>query len=487
MMAADTRRALERLDEGDLGPECPLPREWQDYFRALVGRDPRFAGARRYLRGDIAAVMRRLVPDDARVLEVGVGAGHVLAALPNRVRHGIDILPEAVRVARETDPSMRIERADALTFSAPDRYDAIVCDRLIHSTEDVQRLLDNLVAHLEEDGRIYLTCFNFLWAPPFEAMVRLGLSERPPEQNWFSEASLENLFTLSGVEPVSYVNRILVPLDVPALNTLVAQLPPFRFGALYRTYVLRRRRVRRDQNPTVSVVVPARNEEKNIAGVLARTPAMGASTELIFVEGGSSDGTWQEIQRAIASYRGPLRLKALQQTGKGKGDAVRLGFEHSGGGMLMILDADMTVRPEDLPKFFDAMTSGLADYVQGTRVVYPMEGNAMPFFNRVGNAVFAQMFSSLLDQQIKDTLCGTKVLWKKDYERLARGRGYFGELDPFGDYDLIFGARKLNLKIMEIPIRYKSRVYGTTNISRFRDGLLLLRMTAIAARKIKFL
>ncbi|HEY4016020.1 MAG TPA: glycosyltransferase [Polyangiaceae bacterium] len=487
MTAVDAGNSQDDEAAAVSGAECPLAPEWQEYFRALVGRDPRFAGARRYLRDDICAVMRRLVPEDARVLEVGAGAGHVLAALPNAVRHGIDILPEAVKVARETDPSMRIDRADALTFSAPVRYDAIICDRLIHSTEDVQRLLDNLVAHLEEDGRIYLTCFNFLWAPPFDVMARLGLSERAPEQNWFSESSLENLFTLSGVEAVHYVNRILVPVDVPAINTLVAQLPPFRYGALYRTYVLRRRRVRRDQNPTVSVVVPARNEAKNIAGVLARTPAMGAGTELLFVEGGSSDGTWEEIQRAIASYRGPLRLKALQQTGKGKGDAVRLGFEQSAGSMLMILDADMTVRPEDLPKFFDAMTSGLADYVQGTRVVYPMEGDAMPFVNRVGNAVFAQMFSSLLDQQIKDTLCGTKVLWKKDYERLARGRAYFGQLDPFGDYDLIFGARKLNLKIMEIPIRYKSRMYGTTNISRFRDGLLLLRMTAIAARKIKFL
>jgi 2-polyprenyl-3-methyl-5-hydroxy-6-metoxy-1,4-benzoquinol methylase len=469
------------------GPsDAPLAPEWLDHFRALLKDDPRFAGARRYLRSDICSVMRRLVPEEARVFEAGVGAGHVLAALPNRVRHGIDLLPEAVRAARLTDPGMRVELGDALTFARPERYDAIVCDRLLHSTVDVQQMLDNLVAHLEEDGRIYLTCFNFLWGLPIEIVARLGLAERSPDQNLFSEGALENLLTLSGLESVHFEDRILVPFDVPALNRFVSQIPPFSYASLYRTHVLRRRRVRRERNPTVSVVVPARNEARNIAGVVERTPPMGAGTEIVFVEGGSSDDTWGEIQRTIAAYRGPLRLSAYQQTGTGKGDAVRLGFEKASGSMLMILDADLTVRPEDLPKFFDAMTSGLADYVHGTRVVYPMEGKAMRFLNRVGNAVFARLFSSLLDQPIKDALCGTKVLWKKDYTRLAKGRAHLGELDPFGDFDLIFGALRLNLKIIEIPIRYKSRVYGDTNISRFRDGALLLRMMAIAARKIKF-
>jgi len=489
MISPDARHRYDDSPVVGIGAStsgAAVPPEWRAYFLALLHDQPRFVARRRYLRKDIAGVMRRLIPDDARVLEVGVGAGHVLAALPNDVRHGVDVLAEAVDAARRLDPAMRVELADVVTFHSPTRYDAIVCDRLLHSVADAQRMLDNMVAHLEEDGRIYLTCFNFLWGLPLGIATRLGLIERSPPENWFSESTLNNLFVLSGLEPVYFEDRVLVPFDVPALNSFAAQIPPFRFGSLYRTYVLRRRRVRREANPTVSVIVPARNEEKNIAGAIARTPPMGAKTEIVFVEGGSTDGTWAEIQRMIETYRGPLTLRAFRQTGKGKGDAVRLGFDKATGSMLMILDADLTVPPEELPKFYDAMASGLTDYVHGTRMVYPMEDEAMRFLNKAGNAFFARTFSFLLGQALKDTLCGTKVIWKHDYERLAKRRAYFGELDPFGDFDLIFGARKLNLKIMEIPIRYKSRVYGETNISRFRDGALLLRMTALAARKIKF-
>jgi len=233
-------------------------------------------------------------------------------------------------------------------------------------------------------------------------------------------------------------------------------------------------------------VVPARNEAGNIEAAVRRTPVMGAGTELIFVEGGSSDGTRERILEFVQSYKGPLELKFHAQSGKGKGDAVRTGFAHASGQLLMILDADLTVVPEDLPKFYEIMVSGLTDYVHGTRLVYPMEDKAMRFLNKLGNAFFAKTFSFLLDQPIKDTLCGTKVLWADDYKRIVRNRSYFGDFDPFGDFDLIFGARKINLKIMEIPVRYRNRTYGETNISRFRHGLLLLRMCVFASRKIKF-
>jgi glycosyltransferase involved in cell wall biosynthesis len=234
------------------------------------------------------------------------------------------------------------------------------------------------------------------------------------------------------------------------------------------------------------VIVPTRNEAGNVAAAIARTPVLGSSTELIFVEGGSTDGTWETIGEAIKSYRGPLKLSAYQQAGKGKGDAVRLGFSKATGDVLMILDADLTVPPEELPVFYDVIASGLGDYVQGTRLVYPMDPGAMRFFNKLGNMAFSQLFTYLLQQPIKDTLCGTKVLWRRDYERIAAGRHVFGDFDPFGDFDLIFGAARLNLKIVEVPVRYRERVYGETNISRWKHGLLLLRMSGIAARKLRY-
>jgi glycosyltransferase involved in cell wall biosynthesis len=213
---------------------------------------------------------------------------------------------------------------------------------------------------------------------------------------------------------------------------------------------------------------------------------MGAGTELIFVEGGSTDDTYDVIEKAIKnnSHRG---TKLSRQTGKGKGDAVRLGFNNASGDILMILDADLTVPPEDLPRFYEALFKGKAEFVNGVRLVYPMEKEAMRFFNLLGNKFFSLFFSWLLGQPIKDTLCGTKVLWKKDYERIAANRSYFGDFDPFGDFDLLFGAAKLNLKIIEIPIRYRERTYGTTNISRWRHGWLLLRMVFFALRRIKFI
>jgi glycosyltransferase involved in cell wall biosynthesis len=291
------------------------------------------------------------------------------------------------------------------------------------------------------------------------------------------------------VEVVHSEDRILFPLKIPLLdfflNKFLAKLPPWRLFSLYRIYVLRPRVVARPV-PKVTVLVPARNESGNIQGAIDRTPVMGSGTELIFIEGNSTDDTYARIEQGVRDYKGPLQLSLHKQTGKGKGDACRLGYAKATGDLVMILDADLTVPPEDLPKFYDAMVRGVADYVHGTRMLYPMESGAMRFLNKLGNATFAKIFSFVLDKPIQDTLCGTKVLWRKDYERIAANRAYFGDFDPFGDFDLIFGASKLNLKIMEIPIRYKNRTYGETNISRFRDGFLLLRMSIFAARKLKF-
>jgi glycosyltransferase involved in cell wall biosynthesis len=178
-------------------------------------------------------------------------------------------------------------------------------------------------------------------------------------------------------------------------------------------------------------------------------------------------------------------IKVLAQDGKGKGDAVRKAFEHARGDVLMILDADLTMPPEALPKFYEALASGKGEFINGTRLVYPMENDAMRFLNWVANRVFSWLFTWLLNQRFTDTLCGTKVLAKGHYQQIARNRNYFGDFDPFGDFDLIFGAAKANLKIIEIPIKYASRKYGETQISRFRHGWLLLRMVVFAFRKLK--
>ncbi len=465
---------------------------WRATFDRAAREMPRFSSGVRHLRGDVAATLRRVVPADARVLEVGCGRGDALASLRNAVRHGLDVSPAAVERARVDHPGLDVREGDALTFRSDERYDAIVCDRLVHSTPDIQMLLENLAAHLAPGGRVYLTCYNYLWEPALRVAERLGLKLPTPENNWLSESDLVNLFDLADLEVVKFEDRMLVPAPVPVVarlaNRFLAPLPVLRNLTVYRLYVLRRRAHPHpvSQPPRVSVVVPARNEEGNVPNIVARTPAMGRETELIFVEGGSTDGTRAAIERAMEEYRGPLKLSFHTQTGRGKGDAVRVGFANATGDLLMILDADLTMPPEELPKFYDVMVQGKTDYVHGTRLVYPMEHEAMRFLNKLGNIGFSKLFTFLLNQPLKDTLCGTKVVWARDWKRISEGRSYFGDFDPFGDFDLIFGAARLNLKILEIPIRYRDRTYGETNISRFRHGWMLLKMSAVAATKLKF-
>jgi len=240
------------------------------------------------------------------------------------------------------------------------------------------------------------------------------------------------------------------------------------------------------RKPSVSIIIPARNEAGNIKAIFERTPEMGKQTELVFVEGHSQDNTLQHVKNQIANHPQKTAI-ILNQEGKGKGDAVRLGFSKSKGDILMIMDADLTVAPEDLPRFYNALVSNKGEFINGVRLIYPMEKHAMRFLNILGNKAFSFLFTFLLGQPIKDTLCGTKVLWKKDYQRIAANRAYFGDFDPFGDYDLIFGATKLNLKIIDMPIRYRERTYGETNIQRWKHGWLLLRMVVFAARRLKFI
>jgi SAM-dependent methyltransferase len=480
-----------------------LREAWRAYY-AQAGREgPRHPQARDHLQRDLTLALGRLIPADASVLEIGCGSGDLLASLPNpnqAARVGIDQFEDVVAGARQRHPDIVFHEAEAPALDGVanlGRFDAVICDRLCHSVLDVRALLTSLGDRLSDDGRIFLTTFNYLWEVPTRIAEQLGWKLPAPTSNWLSESDFENLFAMTGLEVVKYDDRLMLPLDVPglapALNRYLVKLPGWNLTSLYRIYVLRKRRgARPERSPTtatVTVVVPARNEAGNIAAAVERTPVMGGGTEIIFVEGGSTDGTWEKIQETIAENQrrgGPLKLSAYKQTGKGKGDAVRLGFGKATGDLLMILDADLTVPPEDLPFFFEAAVAGHADYLQGTRLVYPMEAGAMRFFNKLGNIAFSRLFTHLLQQPIKDTLCGTKVLWRRDYERLAAGRHFFGDFDPFGDFDLIFGAAKLNLKLGEIPVRYRDRVYGETNIQRWKHGWLLLKMSALAARKLRY-
>jgi SAM-dependent methyltransferase len=479
-----SRFATEKPGQG-------LTEAWQAYFRKAAFEPLAHPAAREFLERDLRETLARWIPPDASVLDVGCGTGELLASLPNSDRLGIAAAPEVAAEARRRHPGLAVEAADLDNLPLGRRFDAVICNRLCHSVADIRRLLVSLRARMSKRGRLFLVVYNYLWEVPARLAELGGLKLPAPTSNWLSHSDFENLFDIAGLESVRFDDRLLLPADVPGLaplfNRYLGKLPGWQRLSMYRIYALRRREGRPEASPvSVSVVVPARNEAGNIAAAIARTPVMGSKTELIFVEGNSNDGTWDAIEEAIKNYRGPLALRAFRQQGRGKGDAVRLGFAEAQGDVLMILDADLTVPPEELPVFYDVIARGLGDYVQGTRLVYPMDPGAMRFFNKLGNIAFSQLFTYLLQQPIKDTLCGTKVLWRRDYQRIAAGRSFFGDFDPFGDFDLIFGAAKLNLKIVEVPVRYRERAYGETNISRWKHGWLLLKMSGVAARKLRY-
>jgi hypothetical protein len=367
----------------------------------------------------------------------------------------------------------------------------ILLGSAVHYERDVQALLDQARHCCAPETRLIVIHYSALWKPCFRLASWLGIRKKHPETNWLANEDIVNLLQLTGFEPVRTSSAVLLPLWIPfvsaLVNRFVSPLPGLR--ALNMANIVVARPVsgtRKEGAPSVSVVVPARNEAGNIESLIERVPRMGPDDELIFVEGHSTDGTWETIRKAAEQHGKSRRILIAQQDGRGKGDAVRKGFSLATREIFMILDADLTVPPEDLPRFYRAITGGVGEFINGSRLVYPMEDRAMRFLNMLGNRFFAYAFSFVLGQRFKDTLCGTKVLSKANYESIQRHRSFFGTFDPFGDFDLIFGAARLGLKIVEVPIRYRERRYGETNISRWTHGALLLRMVLFAARKIKF-
>ena len=485
----DARRSARDRNACEAAEAYRLRRihHWDEIARRA--RSMRRGPARAY-HEHLERIYRFNVPRGARVLELGCGNGDLLAAVEPSLGVGVDFSGETVRRARARHPELTFVEADAHELPAlAQTFDTILLSDLVNDLWDVQGFLLGLGPVTHRRTRVVLNVHSRLWELPLVLAQRLGLAQRTLEQNWLTIEDLRNLLELSGFETIRCWQEVLWPFRVPLLtplcNRFLARLWGFRHLALANFMVARPAPRPLANEPVVSVVVPARNEAGNIPEILDRVPDMGAGTEIVFVEGHSTDGTWEAIETEIASRPG-IDARALRQTGEGKGDAVRFGFEAARGDVLMILDADLTVPPEDLPRFYEAIRSGKGEFVNGVRLVYPMERRAMRFLNLLGNKFFSLAFSWLLGQPIKDTLCGTKALHAADYELLARGRSYFGDFDPFGDFDLLFGAAKLNLDLVEVPIRYRERTYGSTNIQRWRHGWLLLVMCFFAAGRIRF-
>jgi SAM-dependent methyltransferase len=465
-----------------------------EYFEKIAKGHIAYRRRHRYYWDEITRYVDYFSNESISVLEIGCGTGELLAGIKATRKVGVDFSPAMITEAKNQFPEIEFHVMAAGEVKLNEKFDLIVISNLIGYLSDVEAVFMQIRELCHEHTKIIVQYYNYFWQPLINFSEWIGIKKKTPLQNWLTVHDINNLLYLSGFDVYRNTRRMLIPFYIPLIsgffNDYLAKLPFFRWFTLNMySFAKPESRVSREEYNSkyvTSIVIPARNESGNIEDALLRMPRFGKDIEILFIEGNSTDDTWQKIQEIAAKYQDRWNIKIAQQPGKGKGDAVRKGFSMATGDILMILDADLTVPPEDLPKFYDAIASGKGDFINGSRLVYKMEKNAMRPLNLLGNKFFSIAFSFLLERPFKDTLCGTKVIFREDYIKLIQNRKFFGEFDPFGDFDLIFGAYKLNLKIVELPIRYRERTYGETNISRFKHGFILLKMCFFAARKIKF-
>lgn len=487
-----TQTVLERPSA--VGPPDKAFRSYQQerqaYWNEFAQSLDRWQWIRGYYQQSLGRIYGSLIPPGMRVLEIGCGQGDLLASLKPSRGVGVDFSDRMIARARKRHHQLEFVEADVHTFLPNEKFDYILLSDLVNDLWDVQQVMELLQRCALPSTRVILNAYSRLWQGPRRIAELLGLAKPQLQQNWLTREDLSNLLYLAGFETVRVASEIMWPIRTVGWDTLcnryLVKLGLFNWLAVTNFLVARPMPKRSPgPEPIVSVVVPARNEAGNIRRIFAETPELGGGTELIFVEGHSQDNTYEMIEMEMECWPN-RRAQLLRQTGKGKGDAVRLGFSKASGEVLMILDADLTVPPEDLSRFYETWRSGKGEFVNGVRLVYPMQGQAMRFFNFLGNKFFSLAFTWLLGQSVKDALCGTKVLSKRHYEMIAENRSYFGDFDPFGDFDLLFGAAKYSLRIVDLPVRYRDRTYGTTNIQRWSHGWLLLRMVLLAMMRIKF-
>jgi SAM-dependent methyltransferase len=458
----------------------------RSHLAKIAPRRESWINRNRYYYELLNRLLRFLVEPQKRVLSVRCGTGNLLAAVEPIRGKGVDICSEIVEIAKQRNSTFQFavafpDKEEFRSVFAPEeKFDYILFND-IGDTVDVLQALRNLRRLCQRHTRVLVITYNRLWEPLVTFAEWVGMKVPRTEQNWLSTFDIANLLKLAGFEALETHRTVILPKYVPLvsafLNRFCARLPILKWLCMTQVVVGRLLpSPAPKEDLTVSVIVPCKDEKGNIEDAAQRIPQLGCRTEIIFCDDQSTDGTAEEVLRIQVLYPDKdIRLE--RGPGVCKSRNVWTGFDAATGDILMILDADLTTIPEELPYFLDVIASGQAEFVNGSRLVYPVPKGAMTTVNMLGNKFFSVMFSYLLSQHVKDTLCGTKVLWREDWKRIKPMVGSWGIEDRWGDYELLFGAAKLSLKILDLPVHYQERVYGSTKMTKvFRNGLVMLKM-----------
>ena len=468
----------------------------KDFFNSPeMNRDKWLRRGRTFHTEDLK-FLKEIIPEKSNILELGCGNGQLLASLKPNYGLGIDFSAKLVKEAKKKYHKLNFIEADieklSKTIGSETKFDFIIICDTIGYLEDITETLDSLHSFFNEDTRLIVSYYSPLWSPFLNLATLLKLKMVNRNSTLLGTSDISNFLDNSHYQTVRIERKILIPFSLfgieRLINRFIAPLPLFSNICLRHYNISRSLKAINNKKKSASVIIPCKNERGNIASAISRLPKFTDNIEVIFVEGNSSDGTWEEInkvKKANNKTNKKFNIKAYKQPSEGKADAVFHAFDNATNDILIILDGDLTVAPESLKKFWNKISSGEAEYINGSRLIYPMDNNAMKFLNYIANKIFSILFTWLLGQRFTDTLCGTKVISKKNYLRAKKKNNDLGNFDPFGDFFLIFGASRLCLKINEVPIRYKARIYGETQISRFSHGMLLVKMLVLAFLKIK--
>ena len=482
-------------------PETRAPESWgpqaldeirearREHQQAIAPHRGEWIRSNGYFYDRLKRVLQFIVEPHKRVLEIRCETGDILASLIPSYGVGVEISEAMVQCARQQHPDLHFAKSDPEALQLNETFDYILLNH-IFDTVDILRALERIRKHCTPETQLIVINYNHLWQPILALASKIGLRSRFVEPNWISENDIRGFLKLAGFRPVRKHRLVLFPKWLPAfssvMNGFLARLPGLRRLCLMQVMVARPLgEPKREEDVTVSVVVPCRNEEGNVQQAVERIPAMGKHTEILFCDDKSTDSTVAEVRRMQTFY--PEKdIRLVVGPGICKAENVWTGFRAARGDVLMILDADLTVMPEELPMFLHALVGSRGDFINGSRLVYPVQKNAMRVANMIGNKFFGLLFSFLLDQRIKDTLCGTKVLWRKDWMRMEPNLGTWGLKDLWGDYELLFGASKLHLDIVEVPVHYQERIHGVTKMTKvFSNGFRMLRICWHAWRRLE--